>query len=150
MEQNHIKKLIESAFSVRGLAYAPYSGFSVGAALLAADGRVFCGCNIENAAFSPSICAERAAISQAISAGCREFAAVAVCGGPMERGAGEIDYCYPCGLCRQVLMEFCPPELPVYVARSAGDYRRHRLVDLLPHAFSAADLSGGGVGGCGC
>lgn len=143
MEPSQIQNLIEAAFAVRGRAYAPYSGFSVGAALLAADGRIFAGCNIENAAFSPSICAERVAIAQAVSAGCREFAALAVCGGPAERGAGEIDYCYPCGVCRQVLVEFCPPELPVYVARSAQDYRLHQLLDLLPHAFSAAELARG-------
>lgn len=140
MEPNQIGNLIEAAFAVRDRAYVPYSGFSVGAALLATDGRVFVGCNIENVAFSPSICAERAAIAQAVSAGCREFAALAVCGGPVKRGAGKIDYCYPCGVCRQVLVEFCPPQLPVYVARSAGDYRQHLLGDLLPQAFFAADL----------
>jgi|WetSurMetagenome_2_1015567.scaffolds.fasta_scaffold449868_2 homotetrameric cytidine deaminase len=140
MDEQRITELIAAAFSVRELAYAPYSQVSVGAALLAADGRIFSGCNIENAAFSPSICAERAAIAQAVSAGCREFQALAVCGGPMNRGPHKLGYCYPCGVCRQVLSEFCPPELPVYVARSLQDYRRHTLAELLPHAFSPTDL----------
>lgn len=140
MDEQRIIELINAAFSVRELAYAPYSQVSVGAALLGADGRIFTGCNIENAAFGPSICAERAAIAQAVSAGYREFQALAICGGPISRGPHELGYCYPCGVCRQVLSEFCPPELPIYVARSLQDYRRHTLAELLPHAFSPADL----------
>lgn len=140
MDENTIKNLIDVAFSARKKAYAPYSGVSVGAALLGRNGEVFSGCNMENAAFSPTMCAERAAVAQAVSAGCRDFTALAVCGGPTDKDCGEIGLFYPCGVCRQVLAEFCPADFPIFVAASREDYRKHTLAELLPHAFSPADL----------
>lgn len=102
------RELIFLALSARGNAYAPYSGFGVGAALLCRDGSVFTGCNIENAAFTPTICAERTAFFKAISAGKREFDRIAICGC---RIGGEPEaVCTPCGVCRQVMAEFCDPD----------------------------------------
>lgn len=125
------EQLISLAKEAMGNAYTPYSGFRVGAALLCSDGTVYCGCNIENAAYSPTCCAERVAIFKAVSDGRRDFAALAICGGQN----GEISApCPPCGVCRQVLSEFCSPELPVYLAASDG-YRRFSLAELLPHGF---------------
>ena len=114
-------------------AYAPYSGFKVGAALLCADGSVYQGCNIENAAFSPTVCAERTAIFKAVSEGKREFAAIAVCGGKDGVISGAFP---PCGVCRQVLREFCSGDFTVYLVTDAG-FDTVTLADLLPHSFSA-------------
>lgn len=130
--------LIQLALDARQYAYAPYSHFTVGAALLGKDGRIFTGCNVESAAYSPSNCAERTAIFKAISEGCTEFSAIAVAGGAA--GQNPSDYCYPCGVCRQVLHEFCPPEFSVILARTPNDYRMTTLAALLPHSFGAADL----------
>ena len=126
------EKLIALAIEAMDNAYAPYSGFKVGAALLCSDGTVYTGCNIENAAYSPSNCAERTAIFKAVSEGRRDFAAIAVCGGK----AGKItDFCPPCGVCRQVLREFCKDDFPVYLAGPAGKYKTLTLADLLPCSF---------------
>ena len=136
MDKSVIRNLILAAIGVRENAYVPYSGFSVGAGLLAADGAVFGGCNVENAAFTPGNCAERTAIFSAVAAGHRQFAAIAIVG-----GAGELaDNCYPCGVCRQVLMEFCPPDFPIIIAQSADVYRVYTLSELLPHGFGPANL----------
>lgn len=116
-------------------AYVPYSGFRVGAALLCADGSVFTGCNIENAAFTPTVCAERTAVFKAVSEGKREFSALAVASGKEDGGAASFP---PCGVCRQVLAEFCAPEMPVYVLQGNGDMREYALKDLLPFAFTPA------------
>lgn len=118
-------------------AYAPYSGCKVGAALLAKSGKVYLGCNIENASFSPTICAERSAFAAAVSAGEREFAALAVTGGKdgVIRGAF-----YPCGVCRQVIREFCDGFFPIYVLAENGRILTHSLSDLLPHSFSNKDM----------
>ena len=114
-------------------AYAPYSKFQVGAALLGADGKVYTGCNIENAAYSPTMCAERVAIGKAVSSGCREFVALAVCGGEN----GEIrGFCPPCGVCRQVLSEFCGEDFPVYLTNGSGESKTYTLSQLLPEHFS--------------
>ena len=114
-------------------AYAPYSKFLVGAALLGADGKVYTGCNVENAAYSPTMCAERVAVGRAISSGCREFAALAVCGGKN----GEIGgFCTPCGVCRQVLQEFCEKDFPVYVTDKTGEIQTYTLSQLLPRGFT--------------
>ena len=114
-------------------AYVPYSGFRVGAALLCADGSVYTGCNIENASYTPTVCAERTAVFKAISEGKREFAAIAVASGR----EGRADAAFPpCGVCRQVLAEFCPPGTPVYVAEGENAIRAYTLGDLLPHAFT--------------
>lgn len=122
------QELVALAAKVRENAYAPYSGFSVGAALLGSSGQVYCGCNVENAAYSPSMCAERVAIGTAIAAGERNFTAIAVIG-------DERDYCYPCGVCRQVLAEFCDKDMPIYVAKGLKDIKTVTLGSLLSHAF---------------
>ena len=123
--------LIEAAKQAMENAYAPYSGYRVGAALLCADGRVFTGCNVENAAFSPTICAERTAFAKAVSEGCREFRAIAVCGGKDGRITGIFP---PCGVCRQVMAEFCREDFEVYLAAAQG-YERRTLSQLLPEHF---------------
>lgn len=133
------RELIELALAARDNSYCPYSGYSVGAALLTADGRVYTGCNIENAGYSPTLCAERSAMAAAVSAGCRDFALLAVAGGP--EGKAPETYFWPCGVCRQWLAEFCPPDFPVLCAKSATDYQETTLAELLPHAFSPDTLT---------
>ena len=125
------ENLIEYAVDAMGRAYAPYSGYKVGAALLCADGAVYQGCNIENASFSPTICAERVAFAKAISEGQRDFVAMAVCGGK----DGLIEGLFPpCGVCRQVMAEFCSPDFTVYLAAPEG-YEVRTLKELLPDSF---------------
>ena len=124
--------LMEQAKLAMEKAYAPYSHFQVGAALLGADGKVYTGCNVENASFSPTICAERVAFGKAVSEGCREFVALAVCGGPK----GEPDgVCTPCGVCRQVMSEFCTADFPVYMTDKTGEIKTRSLAQLLPEGF---------------
>ena len=124
--------LIEKAKQTMEQAYAPYSNFKVGAALLCADGSVYTGCNIENAAYSPTLCAERVAFAKAVSEGQRDFVAMALCGGKN----GEIKgLCTPCGVCRQVMAEFCKKDFSVYVADAKG-ISAFTLEDLLPNSFS--------------
>lgn len=126
-----MKKLISQAFEARKNAYAPYSGFMVGAALEAKDGTVFKGCNIENSAFSPTNCAERTAIFKAVSEGYREFRRIAIVGG-ME---GESVAPAPCGVCRQVMLEFCEPDFQVIMAKSEEDFEVMTLEELTPKGF---------------
>ena len=126
------ERLLEIADEARERAYSPYSGFSVGAALLCSDGRVFTGCNIENASFTPTVCAERVAIFTAVAAGERDFEAIAVSGGASGEVAGE---CTPCGVCRQVLSEFCSPDLEVVLRGQNGEVRVCSLGELLPLGF---------------
>ncbi len=116
-------------------AYAPYSGFKVGAALLTADGKVYPGCNIENAAYTPSNCAERTAFFKAVYAGERDFTAIAVVGG--KDGVIE-DVFPPCGVCRQVMQEFCGPDFMIYMGRADDSFVAVRLEDFLPYGFSAS------------
>lgn len=131
--------LVREAMEARKMSYAPYSNFAVGAALLAKDGRVFRGCNIENAAYSPTNCAERTAFFKAVSEGVRDFAAIAVVGGPAGRPLSG--YAHPCGVCRQVMMEFCDPEsFRILVSAGEGDCRAYTLAGLLPEGFGPADL----------
>lgn len=132
------KKLIEAALAARENAYVPYSGFAVGAALLTKAGRIYTGCNIENAAYSPTNCGERTAFFKAVSEGERDFAAIAVCGGL--KGTAPAEYCTPCGVCRQVMAEFCDPNFKIYCARSAEDFKEYTLGDLLPESFGKASL----------
>lgn len=127
--------LVAAAREAQGRAYVPYSQFRVGAALLAADGRVFVGANVENAAYSPTICAERVALPQAVVTGVRDFTAIAVVGD----GEGP---CTPCGVCRQALYEFAP-DLVVLAAGTSGQTARYVLArDLLPHGFGPLRLRG--------
>ena len=129
--------LLQAALRVRENAYAPYSHFCVGAALLGADGVVYTGCNVENVSFGATNCAERTALFYAVSQGCRTFQALAVVGGP----AGPIQaVCSPCGICRQVLAEFCGPDFPVYLWDGSGAPQCVPLSRLLPATFSAAAL----------
>lgn len=139
LEEIPIKELIGSALRAREKAYAPYSGYAVGAALLTNELRIYTGCNIENAAYGPSICAERTAISKAVSEGWRRFKAIAIAGGP--KGETISGYAYPCGVCRQVMREFTDPErFLVIVAKNETDYRIYDLKELLPDSFGPESL----------
>ena len=129
--------LLRKAAEARNKSYAPYSGFQVGAALLAKDGTLYTAGNIENAAYTPTICAERTALFHAVSDGKRSFKAIAVIGG---KSGSEPGFCAPCGVCRQALSEFCDPEMPVYLG-TAEDISVHTLGELLPLSFGAADLA---------
>ena len=138
-DEKTIELLIEKALYARTFSYSPYSEYQVGAALLAKDGTVYTGCNIENAAYSPTNCAERMAFFKAISEGKREFRAIAIVGGP--KGKEITKYAYPCGVCRQVMMEFCrPDDFYIVVAKSVAEYEVKRLEALLPDGFGAANL----------
>jgi cytidine deaminase len=131
--------LINAAINARKAAYAPYSHFMVGAALLAEGGKLYTGCNIENAAYSPSNCAERTAFFKAVSEGERNFIAIAVAGWAEGSVPG---YAWPCGVCRQVMVEFCDPaRFRVLVAISHGDYHTKTLAELLPYRFGPANLT---------
>lgn len=130
--------LIEQALSARRSAYAPYSGYKVGAALLCKDGSVYTGCNVENASYGAANCGERTAVFKAVSEGQREFTAIAITGG---RDDGEMDFAYPCGICRQVLREFVDPErFTVLVGKSTEDYKEMTLEALLPSSFGPDNL----------
>lgn len=128
-------ELIRLAKDAMQHAYAPYSGFKVGAALLTADGKIYPGCNIENAAYTPSNCAERTAFFKAVYAGERDFTAIAVVGG--KDGVIE-DVFPPCGVCRQVMQEFCGPDFMIYMGRADDSFVAVRLEDFLPYGFSAS------------
>ena len=130
------EKLIELAKDAMTRSYSPYSGFQVGAALLCADGTVYQGCNIENAAFSPTNCAERTAFFKAVSEGQRDFAAIAICGG---KGGVITGFCPPCGVCRQVMGEFCGPDFTVYLAGPDNTWQVKTLAELLPLSFSGGE-----------
>ena len=132
------KSLIEQAIAMTERSYAPYSHFHVGAALLGKDGKVYTGCNVENAAYGPSNCAERTAVFKAVSEGCREFDAIAIAGGLEDsNGKSQInDYCPPCGVCRQVLAEFCDKDFKIFLTDGTGQIKEFTLGQLLPESFS--------------
>ena len=131
------EKLCSLAIEAMGHSYSPYSGYKVGAALLCADGTVYQGCNLENASFSPTVCAERTAFFKALYDGHRDFTAIAVCGGK----DGVITGIFPpCGVCRQVMRDFCKPDFMVYLVSVNGTYEAYPLSEMLPHSFSPADL----------
>ena len=127
------EELKAAAVAMLDRAYIPYSHFPVGAALECSDGTVFTGCNIENASFGPTICAERTAVAKAVSEGHRDFVRIAVAG----RGR---DYCVPCGVCRQVLLEFAP-EIQVICINGVGESKSFSLSELLPHSFDSSALA---------
>ena len=129
------RRLAAEALKAAQLSYSPYSKFKVGAALLTEEGEIYTGCNIENAAYGPSMCAERTAIFKAVSEGYRHFQALAVTGG--FHGAGAIA---PCGVCRQVIKEFCKPDFPILFVESEDKFELHTLGELLPYSFSAEQL----------
>ena len=130
------KALLECAIEARKASYSPYSGFKVGAALLAKNGKVYLGCNIENAAYTPTNCAERTAIFKAVSEGEREFEAIAIVGG---KGEDPNAICAPCGVCRQVLAEFCDADFRI-VLGTPRDSKAYTLAQLLPLSFGKNDL----------
>ena len=138
MERTQAQQLIRAAFAARRFAYTPYSHFKVGAALLARNGQVFTGCNIESASYSPTNCAERTALFKAVSEGVTEFSAIAVVGSR----EGEVNRIVtsPCGVCRQALFEFGGPDLTVIMARSEEDYLETTLGELLPYGFGPKNL----------
>lgn len=129
------EKLIHAAIEARNYAYVPYSGFTVGAALLTAEDEIFQGSNIENISFSATMCAERTAIFSAIAKGHRDFRAIAVSGG--KKDMDPVDYCIPCAVCLQVMSEFCDPEFEILIVKSEDDVRHYRLKDLLPVTFDS-------------
>ena len=134
-----MKMLIKLAMEARGKSYCPYSGFAVGAALQTKEGKIYQGCNIENAAYTPTNCAERTAFFKAVSEGERSFTAIAVVGGP--EGASEFDWCAPCGVCRQVMKEFCQDDrFQIILARSVKEYKVYTLAELLPMGFGPDNL----------
>lgn len=133
MEKILIEKLIKKAIEMLNFSYTPYSNFHVGAALLTSEGEIYTGCNIENAAYGPSNCAERTAIFKAVSEGKKEFEAIAIVGGKN----GKIEnFCPPCGVCRQVLAEFCKKDFEIVLAKSTNEYKIMTLEQLLPESFS--------------
>lgn len=128
--------LIKAAMEAKEHAYVPYSKFRVGAALLTKEGKIYQGCNIENAGYTPTNCAERTAFFKAVYEGERNFEAIAVNG-------DADDYLYPCGVCRQVMAEFCTPDFKVFVSKKNGEYLEFTLAEILPGAFTLAELEKG-------
>ena len=134
-----MEELIREALWMRGYSYVPYSGFRVGAALLTREGKIYTGCNIENASYTPTNCAERTAFFKAVSEGERNFQAIAIAGGA--GGAAELDYCPPCGVCRQVMMEFCDEKtFQVILVKSETEYRVMTLEELFPLGFGPKNV----------
>ena len=131
------QELLQLAIEARKNSYSPYSGFKVGAALLGKSGKVYGGCNVENAAYSPTNCAERTAIFKAVSEGEREFSAIAIVGG---KGEEPAEFCAPCGVCRQVLAEFCDGDFRI-VLGTPKDVRVFTLSEILPLSFGKNDLA---------
>lgn len=139
LSQERIRELIRKAIEARRNSYSPYSRYQVGAALLCADGQIVTGCNIENAAYGPSNCAERTAFFKAVSEGKCGFEAIAIAGSP--EGEKLTQYAYPCGVCRQVMREFCEPsQFQVIVAKSEEEYCVMPLEQLLPQSFGPENL----------
>lgn len=132
------QELVRKALEARKQAYAPYSHYTVGAALLTAEGRIYLGCNVENASYGAANCAERTAFFKAVSEGERHFEAIAVAGGT--EGGEPTDYAYPCGICRQVMQEFCGGNFEIIVGRNAEDYKSFTLAQLLPNGFGGASI----------
>ena len=130
------EQLIELALEARDAAYAPYSNFKVGAALLGKNGVIYKGCNVENAGYSSTNCAERTAVFKAVSEGEREFLAIAIVGG---KGDIPAEFCAPCGVCRQVLAEFCDGSFRI-VLGTPDNLQVHTLESLLPYSFGKSDL----------
>lgn len=135
----NVEKLIKKAFEAQKKSYAPYSRFQVGAALLCSDGEIYGGCNIENASYGACNCGERTAFFRAVYDGKREFRAIAIVGKPAD--AEKFDYCAPCGICRQVMAEFCDPEnFEIILPRTETDYKSYKLKELLPLSFTAQNM----------
>lgn len=138
LTENETEKLIMAALQARETAYAPYSHYTVGAALLAESGEMYCGGNIENASYGATNCAERTAFFKAVSQGERQFKAIAIAGG-ME-GQEPVDYAYPCGICRQVMQEFGEADFRILIVKGKADYREYILEQLLPCGFGGDSI----------
>jgi len=138
ISKEQIQILVEAALAAREKAYTPYSHYAVGAALLTKGGSVYIGCNVENASYGATNCAERTAFFKAVSEGEREFAAIAIAGGVS--GQEPEDYAYPCGVCRQVMKEFCADDFQIIVVKSTEDYQIYRLDALLPYGFGGDSI----------
>lgn len=138
MEQIMVEKLIDTAIEQLKFSYTPYSNFKVGAALLAKNGEIFTGCNIENASYTPTNCAERTAFFKAVSEGVREFRAICIVGG---KDGKLTEYTAPCGVCRQVMMEFCDPKtFQIILAVDKERYEIYTLEELMPLGFGPLNL----------
>lgn len=139
MEKKQIQKMIDLAIEQLSFAYTPYSGFQVGVALLTKKGKIYTGCNIENAAYSPTNCAERTAFFKAVSEGERQFQAICIVGG---KNGVLTEYTAPCGVCRQVMMEFCNPDsFQIILAKDRETYKIFSLRELLPMGFGPDNLA---------
>lgn len=133
-----IGRLVKEAVKAREKSYSPYSKFKVGAALLSANGKIYTGCNVENAAYSPTNCAERTAFFKAVSEGQKKFSAIAIAG-----GENKLKLCYPCGVCRQVMAEFCDPEtFRIIVTEDGSGYKEYLLKEMYPLSFGPGDKDG--------
>ena len=132
MNENEISEMIELAMQARTKAYAPYSNFQVGACVKMENGSYYTGCNIENASYGATNCAERTAVFKAVSEGCRKLSAIVIVGGLKD---GECDYTYPCGICRQVIAEFAEQDCVIVVAKNKQEYRMYSVEELLPETF---------------
>ncbi len=124
--------LVKEAYEAQKFAYIPYSHWAVGAALMTADGKIYRGCNIESSTFSPTNCAERTAFFKAVSEGERNFVAIAIVGNDENTPIGEGDFCPPCGVCRQVMSEFCDGNFEIVLAKGYNDYKVYTLAELMP------------------
>ena len=131
----NVKELVTLAINAASNSYSPYSGFKVGAALLSKDGRIFLGCNIENASYSPTVCAERVAFFKAISEGVRDFSMIAIVGGESVENDIGSRLCPPCGVCRQVMAEFCDVDSFKVILTDGDDIKEYLLKELLPLNF---------------
>ena len=139
MEQVMVEKLIDTAIEQLKFSYTPYSNFKVGAALLTKSGKIYTGCNIENASYTPTNCAERTAFFKAVSEGVRDFQAICIVGG---KDGKLTEYTAPCGVCRQVMMEFCDPEtFQIILAVDAKHYDIYTLKEMLPKGFGPSNLT---------
>ncbi|MCR4901472.1 MAG: cytidine deaminase [Butyrivibrio sp.] len=138
MSDINYKELASKALKMRARSYTPYSHYCVGAAIATPDGKIYTGCNAENAAYSPGICAERNAIYKAVSEGDKEFVAIAIAGG--REGHEPTEYCPPCGVCRQVIREFCKLDTKILLVKSEDDYQEYTLDQLLPQSFGPENL----------
>lgn len=141
MNEQLVKELVKKAMDMTKLSYAPYSGYHVGASLLAKNGQIYTGCNIENASYGATNCAERTAFFKAVSDGVKEFEAIAIVGAPADAAAQDTfsEYAYPCGICRQVMQEFCKKDFVIIVAKSTEDCQKYTLQELLPFGFGGID-----------
>lgn len=136
-----MKELVKKALEAQKFSYSPYSNFQVGAALLTKTGKIYTGCNIENASYSPTNCAERTAFFKAVSEGETEFLAIAIVGSKKGSSEDEREYCSPCGVCRQVMAEFCnTSDFKIILGKSEDDYREYTLKEILPLAFTKDDI----------